>query len=405
MLWWQIALIALGTIGAGIITGIFAFYSYYRFIKKRETTFFGVLALLFTGKDSGIPLTIDGEQDLTVSQLIAEIERNVGVAPQSLGEKLQPLETRVWDASQHEFEGLPEKLRKDLQKVYSDIRMVNSIVWLSTELGRQTPDLENNYLNLCASINEGLGRIKEAGWDSKLTSKQVRQLERNAQQEARDRARKEAEEAREHAKKKAELERLLSTPAGTKRDKRAEREAEKEAKQVVKEREKREAEEAKERVKREAEEAKKAQQEAREREKREAEEAKERVKREAEEAKKAQEDAREREKREAEEAKDRAKKEVEGVAGARLYEGRIRLSIMSPVDFRRLRKLEECLREVPDLRLAMVGGSVDEGTTIVVFTEKPLPLVKLLKEMPPVEQVIEEDKRIQVKLRAEEVKP
>ena len=75
------------------------------------------------------------------------------------------------------------------------------------------------------------------------------------------------------------------------------------------------------------------------------------------------------------------------------------MSIMHPVDFILLRKLEECLRQVPDLRLVMVGGSVDQDTTIVVFAEKPLLLVDLLKEMPPVEQVITEDERIQVILR------
>jgi len=175
----------------------------------------------------------------------------------------------------------------------------------------------------------------------------------------------------------------------------------------AKERAKREAEEAKERAKREAEQAKEAKQ-AEERAKKEAEKAaKERAKREAEEAKeKAEEEA----KMEAEEAKEKAKREAEmarvakeakEAISAELYEGIVKLTIMSPIDLAQMRKLEEYLRHVQDLRLVLTGGSADEGTHIMVSAAKPLHLINVLKEMPPVEEVVKKDKEIQITLKAQ----
>ena len=57
------------------------------------------------------------------------------------------------------------------------------------------------------------------------------------------------------------------------------------------------------------------------------------------------------------------------------------------------------MREVQNLRLVLIGGSVEEGTKIVISAEKPIPLVSVIREMPPVEQVIKKDKEIQVTLK------
>ena len=171
-------------------------------------------------------------------------------------------------------------------------------------------------------------------------------------------------------------------------------------------------EEAKEKAKREAEEAMrvkeaeaKAKKEAEARAKREAEEkakteAKEKAKRKAEEAKKAKE-AEARAKREAEEkAKEKLGREAEEAMRAELYEGIVKLTIMSPINLGQIRNLEEHLRQVQDLRLLLTGGSVDEGTQIIVSAGKPIPLIDVLREMPPVEQVVKKGKDIQVTLKA-----
>jgi len=78
----------------------------------------------------------------------------------------------------------------------------------------------------------------------------------------------------------------------------------------------------------------------------------------------------------------------------------VELVISSPVDFGQMKKLEDALRQVQDLRLLLIGGSLDEGIKIVVSARKPIPLVSTLREMPPVEQVVKKGKEIQVSLRA-----
>ena len=115
--------------------------------------------------------------------------------------------------------------------------------------------------------------------------------------------------------------------------------------------------------------------------------AKERAKREAKEAKRA------------EKAEKKVRKEAEQVS-AELYEGIVKLAIASPVDYEQMKELNEYLRQVQDLRLVLVEGSVEEGTKIVVSAEKPILLVNVLRGIPPVEQVVKKGKEIQVTLKA-----
>jgi len=163
-----------------------------------------------------------------------------------------------------------------------------------------------------------------------------------------------------------------------KKAKQAELKAKREAEWTAKERAKREAKEAKERTKLEAKEAK------------------ERVKRETAEAKQAQ-------LTEAEVVEREIEKEVEPDAkeavSAEFYEGFVELAIASPVDFGQLRELEECLGQIQDLRLELVGGSVNGGTEIVVWAGKPIPLVDILHEIAPVEQATKKGKKIQLTLK------
>jgi hypothetical protein len=73
----------------------------------------------------------------------------------------------------------------------------------------------------------------------------------------------------------------------------------------------------------------------------------------------------------------------------------VELTIVSPVDLGQTRKLEEYLRQVQGLHLELIAGSVDKGTVIVVSVAKPIPLIDVLREIPPVEQVVKEGNRIQ----------
>jgi len=112
--------------------------------------------------------------------------------------------------------------------------------------------------------------------------------------------------------------------------------------------------------------------------------------------KEAKREAKERAEREAEK---KARKEAEQVS-AELYEGIVKLAIASPADYEQMKELSEYLRQVQNLHLVLVGGSVEEGTKIIVSAEKPIPLVSVLREMPPVEQVVKKGKEIQVTLKA-----
>ncbi len=190
-------------------------------------------------------------------------------------------------------------------------------------------------------------------------------------------------------------------PAAKEKAKKEAKEAEEKAKREAKEakeKAKREAKESKERIKRKAAEAKEAKQarEAKEKAKREAKEAKERAKREAAEAKEAKR-AEEKAKKEGE--KRGAEEEAEPAVVTKLYKGVVELTIMPPVDLGQLENLEKDLRQVENLRLVLVGGSVDEGNRIVVSAEEPIPLLRILKEMPAVEQVVRKSGKTQVTLK------
>ena len=74
-------------------------------------------------------------------------------------DKLLPFRTDVWDAHQYEANELPAKLRDNLEQVYTDIRLANSVVWVSTEFGRRTGSMDEYYRYLCTSIVEKLDRL------------------------------------------------------------------------------------------------------------------------------------------------------------------------------------------------------------------------------------------------------
>ena len=83
-----------------------------------------------------------------------------------------------------------------------------------------------------------------------------------------------------------------------------------------------------------------------------------------------------------------------------LYEGVVKLVIKSPIDADHMKELEANLRQIQNLRLVLFGGSVEEGIQFVVSAEEPTPLIKILKEMPLVEEAVGKGKEIQVVLKA-----
>ena len=159
----------------------------------------------------------------------------------------------------------------------------------------------------------------------------------------------------------------------------------KEAKRLAKERNKREAEEARK--------AKKIERQA----KKEAERlAKERKKGEAEEARKARKVERQVNKETEPLAKGQPKieaGEAKHYIDAKIYEGNVKLVVLSPASFGQVEQFKEHLDRVENLRILFVGASVGEGATIAVSVQKPMTLIHTLNEMPIVEKAIKKSKK------------
>ena len=142
MEWWQVVLIVLASVVAGLLVGGFLSYLILRFIKRPEVT------------------SVVEPLKLTAADLLAEVKHNHKLATEPLTGRLLSFQTGVWDARQYEFDKFPANLRDELERVYNDIRLANNLVWVSTEFNRRTPNLDEKYRKLCASIAERLDRIK-----------------------------------------------------------------------------------------------------------------------------------------------------------------------------------------------------------------------------------------------------
>ena len=103
---------------------------------------------------------VEEPQEPIVPELVAEVENNHRIATKPWTGELLPFQTGVWDTSPDKVHILPANLREALTETYTDMRLANSIVWLSTELGRRTHNLDENYMKLRTNIAERLDRIK-----------------------------------------------------------------------------------------------------------------------------------------------------------------------------------------------------------------------------------------------------
>ena len=154
MEWWQIFLIvgaavALGLgVGFGVNVGIAKVSAKIRTPRKRPVA-------------PPVPLA-KPEPELTspsVPDLFAEIEYNRKLATGAWEGRLQPFVSRAWDNRGEEVHSLPPEIRNELTEAYSDMALANSITWLSTEMSRRSPSLDESYTKLRASVATRLNRI------------------------------------------------------------------------------------------------------------------------------------------------------------------------------------------------------------------------------------------------------
>jgi len=77
--------------------------------------------------------------------------------------------------------------------------------------------------------------------------------------------------------------------------------------------------------------------------------------------------------------------------GAGLYQGAVELIIAPPIDSNKMRGFEASLRSCPEVQVLTVGGSVGSDAQISIQVEKPVRLVEIIKHMPVVKGVLEQE--------------
>ena len=173
---WQVVLAFVAIIPVGLIAGTFVSYLVLRFFLKDRLPFLSVLYLLFNKKRQAASandltpqfdkkpsprLLVKEQAEFVVPDLIAEFKHNRKIAADFSGGNLLPLQTGVWDTKQYTVRKLSVNLRSELVRVYTDIRLLNSLVWLSTEFSRRSASLYGKYRELLTNIGERLNRINQ----------------------------------------------------------------------------------------------------------------------------------------------------------------------------------------------------------------------------------------------------
>lgn len=181
MVWWQGILIVLACVIVGVVVSYLLSYPVVRrILKKPFRKLFSEKRKIIkqqlqeqlkreveeAGKIRGAEeperkeaVAVEEPLESIVPDLVAEVKNNHRIATEPWSDKLIPFQTRVWDTRQDEVYELPRNLREDLTQAYVDMRLANSIVWLSAELGRRSHNLDENYIKLCSNIAARLDRI------------------------------------------------------------------------------------------------------------------------------------------------------------------------------------------------------------------------------------------------------
>lgn len=88
---------------------------------------------------------------------IRELETNLTIATAPWKDQPVPFQTACWEAKIEKVEpGMVSHLQ-DLIQLYADINLANNVVWLATEIGHRSKELDESYLKLSSGIAE---RIK-----------------------------------------------------------------------------------------------------------------------------------------------------------------------------------------------------------------------------------------------------
>ena len=93
------------------------------------------------------------------SAAILELESNLETARLPVSDKLSNFKTEVWNTRRSEFNVASPQLLSELTEAYVDMLLANNIVWLVTELGRDSKDLRESYSDLKTKVADRLERV------------------------------------------------------------------------------------------------------------------------------------------------------------------------------------------------------------------------------------------------------
>jgi hypothetical protein len=155
VVWWQIVLIVIVAVVAGLGVG-YAFNKLiiHIMVALRKTKQRPVI------KNTSVPVINHINTEPSVPDLFTEIEFNRRIATKEWTGELQPFQTRAWDNRGDEVHSLAVEIRNELTEAYSDMALANSISWLSTEMSRRSPSLDESYSKLKASVAARLNKVK-----------------------------------------------------------------------------------------------------------------------------------------------------------------------------------------------------------------------------------------------------
>ena len=153
MEWWQIVLIVAGAVVIGLAVGYLLNLLISRII-------FQLKAVRRPPLRQSVSSSEPHPAQPSFPDLYAEIEYNRRLATSEWSGQLQPFQTRAWDSRGDEIHALSVDVRNELAEAYSDMALANSITWLSTEMERRSPSLDESYAKLKASVASRLNRVR-----------------------------------------------------------------------------------------------------------------------------------------------------------------------------------------------------------------------------------------------------
>jgi hypothetical protein len=96
-----------------------------------------------------------------LSVFMDEFEYNLKTIREFAGDKLIPLGTSSWNANQKLVQRLSLDLRYNLESIYTDVNLLNHLVWLSSEFNRCSQNMLVQYTKLSSIITDKLNKMIE----------------------------------------------------------------------------------------------------------------------------------------------------------------------------------------------------------------------------------------------------